>query len=143
MRRNFLQSSLAKESRAYGFTIAFWGSGALLVKYQGLPELNEAIMYGVGAITGFALLTLYAYRNTFQTLDYEDTDIMVLGMIHYFAALIPIFIAYFTSRLSSPGNFFLTGMSVSLFYNFGMIVEEKLSEEGKRLENYLYKKLGY
>lgn len=141
MRKNFLRETLASESKAYGFTIAFWGSGVLLVNYSGMPALHQALMYGLGAITGFAALTLYSYRSGFSEVNYEESDVMVLSMVHYVAALLPIAVTYYTGRLQSPYNFFITGFCVSMLYNLGMIVEEILSEKGKALENKLYQKL--
>lgn len=141
MRRNFLRSTLAGESRAYGFTIAFWGSGTLLVKYNGLPTLERALLYGIGALTGFGLLTLYAYRSNLSEADEEDSDIMALSMIHYLGALLPITATYYTGQIPNPYNFFLTGLSVSILYNLGMLAEEFLSEEGLKLENKLYQHL--
>lgn len=138
MRRNFLREALVNESRAYGFTIAFWGSGALLVKYNGLPILSEALLYGIGALTGFAVLTLYAYRSTLNQVDSGEEDIMALSMIHYLGALLPITATYYTGRIESPYNFFITGMAVSLLYNLGMLAEELLTEEGRKLEEKLY-----
>ncbi|PSH00030.1 MAG: hypothetical protein BRC28_01320 [Nanohaloarchaea archaeon SW_4_43_9] len=141
MRKNFLRSTLANESKAYGFTIAFWGSGALLVNYSGLPTVSEALMYGLGAITGFAALILYSYRNTFSEIEYEESDVMVLSMVHYVAALLPIAITYYIGRLETPYNFLMTGFSVSMLYNLGMILEEILSEKGRKLEQKLYRRL--
>lgn len=141
MNRNFLRSALVNESRAYGFTIAFWGSGALLVKYNSLPTLEQALLYGLGAITGFALLTLYAYRSTLREVNKQESDIMVLSMIHYLGALLPITATYYTGQIASPYNFFLTGVSVSVLYNLGMVVEEVLSERGRKIEQELYNKL--
>lgn len=137
MRRNFLREALVNESRAYGFTIAFWGSGALLVKYNSLPTLSEALLYGIGALTGFGLLTLYTYRKTLTEVKPETPEIMALSMIHYIGALLPITATYFTGRISTPYNFFLTGMSVSLLYNLGMVAEESLLERGRSVERKL------
>lgn len=133
--KNFLKDTLAKESRAYGFTIAFWGSGALLINQSGLPSLTQALLYGFGALAGFGLLTLYVYRKAFERPDTgEESQVLVLSMIHYVGALVPMMAAYYTAKLPSPSNFFLTGLSVSLIYNLGMLVEERLSEKARKLE---------
>ncbi|MFB6208907.1 MAG: hypothetical protein ABEJ56_02080 [Candidatus Nanohaloarchaea archaeon] len=137
MVKSFLRQALLEESRAYGFTIAFWGSGALLVKYSGLPDIQQAIFYGLGAVAGFGILTLYSYRNAFSKADFRNDRVMILGMIHYLGALVPIMSAYYTSRLASPLNFFLTGLLVSILYNMGMVVEQVLNEKGRKLEGYL------
>lgn len=134
MYKGFLQSALAKESRAYGFTIAFWGSGAMLIKAQGVPELIEALSYGGGAILGFGLLTLLAYRRALDAADYEENRIMILGMIHYIGALLPVVLAYYFARISSPWSFLLTGLTATVGYNLGMLVEEALSEKAERWE---------
>lgn len=137
--KSFLKETLTQESRAYGFTIAFWGSGALLINQAGLPSLTQALLYGLGAITGFGLLTLYVYRSAFTSAGIEEeTDLMVLSMIHYFGALLPMVATYYTSQLSTPANFFVTGVSASALYNLGMVFEEMVSEEGRKLEEKLY-----
>lgn len=138
-RRNFLKNALAEESRAYGFTIAFWGSGALLVKHSGVPDVQQALLYGIGAITGFALLNLYVYRSAFTEPESEGEKLLVLSMIHYFGSLLPIAAAGYLAKLESPANFFLTGLSVSILYNLGMVIEEILSEKGEQLEERLYR----
>lgn len=134
MKTNFLKSTLAGESRAYGFTIAFWGSGALLIKESGLPTLLEALSYGGGAVLGFAALTILVYGSALQRATYEDNDIVVLGMVHYLAALIPVVAAAYLSKLEPPTSFLLTGFVVSTTYNLGMLVEESISEKAERFE---------
>lgn len=134
MDRDFLRSTLEKESRAYGFTIAFWGSGAILIAEHGLPSLLEALSYGGGAVIGFGLLTLIAYHRALEKPSYEDEKIMILGMIHYIAALLPIVAAAYFAKLVSPWSFLFAGASTSIFYNLGMLVEESLSEKAKKLE---------
>lgn len=134
MNRDFLRSTLEKESRAYGFTIAFWGSGMMLIAEQGLPSLFETLSYGGGAVLGFASLTLIAYQRALGKPDYENNKIMILGMIHYVAALLPVVLAAYFAKLTSPWSFLLAGASASIAYNLGMLVEEALSERAERLE---------
>ena len=131
---DFLRSTLEKESRAYGFTIAFWGSGAMLIAEQGLPNLLEALSYGGGAVLGFGLLTLVAYRRALDQPQVEDERVMILGMVHYIAALLPIILAAYFAKMVSPWSFLLAGASASISYNLGMLVEEALSEKAKKLE---------
>lgn len=134
MRKGFLKSTLASESRAYGFTIAFWGSGALLIKAHDLPTALEIFSYGAGAILGFGILTWWAYKRTFGVIEYEESDILALSMMHYIGALLPIGLTYYLAQLPSPYAFLLSGAVVSIGYNFGMMVEEELSEEAAKLE---------
>lgn len=134
MRKSFLHDTLAKESRAYGFTIAFWGSGIMLVAANGTPGVIEALTYGFGAVLGFGLLTLYVYRNAFSTVREEESDILALSMVHYISALLPIAAAHYLSQLPGLYAFVFTGLSTSIGYNIGMLVEEVLSEKVGELE---------
>lgn len=141
MTKGFLQDTLAKESRAYGFTIAFWGSGAMLIKSNGMPGLLEALSYGGGAVLGFALLTFYVYRNAFGSVNEKGSEILALSMVHYISALVPIIGAYYLKDLPGLYAFLAAGMFTSIGYNLGMVVEEKLSERAGRLEKKIVKKL--
>ena len=133
--KNFLKETLTKESRAYGFTIAFWGSGAVLINQTGLPNLFQALLYGLGAVTGFGLLTLYAYRSALKPANIEEkSELMILGMVHYIAALVPMAAAAYTAKIGQPANFFLTGISATVLYNLGMVVEQRLTEQGAAFE---------
>lgn len=137
MYRDFLRSTLEKESRAYGFTIAFWGSGAMLIAEQGLPTLTEALSYGGGAVIGFGLLTLLAYRRALGKPEYENDGVMILGMVHYLSALVPIVLAVYFAEMASPWSFVFAGAFTSIAYNLGMLVEEALSKKAEKLEKRL------
>ncbi|MFB6158142.1 MAG: hypothetical protein ABEJ95_00600 [Candidatus Nanohalobium sp.] len=141
MNQNFLRSALAKESRAYGFTIAFWGSGAMLISESGLPGLFEALSYGGGAVVGFGALTILAYRRTLSPVDFEESQVMILGMVHYFAALFPVILSYYLAGLPSPWSFLSAGFAASTVYNLGMLAEEALSEKARELEDVFVEKI--
>lgn len=129
MNRRFLKDTLARESRAYGFTIAFWGSGAMILNQLGVPTALEIITFGIGSVLGFGLLTLYVYRDALNPVKDEDVKIVALSMIHYIAAVIPIVGAYFLASLPGLWAYLTTGMLTSIGYNFGMVIEERLAEK--------------
>jgi hypothetical protein len=134
MNRDFLRSALEKESRAYGFTIAFWGSGTMLIAENGLPTLVEALSYGGGAVLGFGLLTVLAYHRALGEPTHDEDKIMILGMVHYFSALLPIIMAAYLAKVNPSWiSFGLTGITTSVGYNLGMLVEEALSEKIKKI----------
>ena len=120
---------LAGESRAYGFTISFWGSGAILVNQFGAPGLELALMYGIGGITGFGILALGSFGGVTKEVEDEGSNYLALGTIHYLASLLPIVATSFiANNLEAVPAFFLGGLSVSLMYNLLALVEEDLSE---------------
>jgi hypothetical protein len=133
--RNYLQSLLAGESRAYGFTIAFWGSGAMLINTHGVPGIERALLYGLGAVTGFGILAIAAFGNSGKKVEYENPGYIVLGMVHYIAALIPIYLSYMINlaSLTPAWKFFLSGMAVSTVYNILAVLEEDIVEFPEKL----------
>ncbi len=142
MNKNFLRDVLTGESRAYGFTIAFWGSGQALVYHTSsiLPE--NVFMYGIGAVTGFSIMAYFAFREALRPAEYDESEYMVMSMMHYLAALLPIALAYlYGGFLEGNALFFATGASVSLTYNIAMIAEEIFSEQAHYLETKLIERL--
>ena len=128
-KRSYLRGLLAGESRAYGFTIAFWGSGSILINQFGVPNFIEAVSYGSGAVTGLALLALIAFKSTLTTIDNVETKNLVLSTIHYLAALIPLVVSKIIvdNTTNAAIAFFLSGTSVSIVYNSLSILEEDIA----------------
>ncbi len=127
--KDHLQSMLAGESRAYGFTIAFWGSGALLINEFGAPDIWLALSFGFGAVLGFGVLALSAFRG--DRAQSSDQALLVLSTVHYLSSLLPMVITSILIRIDLPAalTFLLAGMSVSLMYNLLSILEETIAEK--------------
>ncbi|MFB6147996.1 MAG: hypothetical protein ABEJ66_03860, partial [Candidatus Nanohaloarchaea archaeon] len=66
-----------------------------------------------------------------------EPEYLVLSMVHYIAAVIPMTLTYLFTRLPAGHAFFLSGLALSVTYNLGMLVEEWLSEEARALEKYV------
>ncbi|MFB6115812.1 MAG: hypothetical protein ABEK04_06030 [Candidatus Nanohalobium sp.] len=129
MRDKFLKSMLAGESRAYGFTIGFWGSGVVLINTFGVPGVFRALIYGLGAVTGFGILAINSFGGITKEVEKKDSEYLALGTTHYLASLAPIAIAGVLARyLTAVPAFFVGGLSVSLTYNLLALLEEDLSE---------------
>lgn len=119
---------LAGESRAYGFTIGFWGSGAVLIHNFGVPGVLNAAMYGLGAVTGFAVLALSIFGANSEV-KRAESNYLSLASIHYLASLAPILISGLLARvLPASLAFFAGGLCVSLVYNLLSLFEEEISE---------------
>lgn len=120
---------LIDESRAYGFTIAFWGSGTVLVNAFGAPNMIEALTYGFGAVVGFALLAITTFDEPTRTVNRKEPQFPILATIHYLASLLPIVISGLLVKLAPALTaFFLSGMTVSVMYNLLALLEENISE---------------
>jgi hypothetical protein len=129
MAEDYLQSMLAGESRAYGFTIAFWGSGALLINQFGAPNLIQALSYGSGAILGFGVLALSLLRGDRESASGDQT-LLALSTVHYLSALAPIIFTHLAIQTGLPVEvkFLLGGMAVSLLYNLLSVIEKDIAE---------------
>lgn len=127
-RNSHLQSMLAGESRAYGFTIAFWGSGALLINEFGAPDIILALCFGSGAVLGFGLLAFSVFKDKAES---SSDALLVLSTVHYLSALVPMLVTHgvITLDLRPEATFLLGGMSVSLLYNLLAILEEDIAEK--------------
>ncbi len=127
--RNYMKSMISGESRAYGFTIAFWGSGALLINEFGAPDLFLALSFGFGSVIGFGLLALSLFGTKSQA-QTEDKAILVLATIHYLSALTPMIFTHLVIQTGLPVEikFLLGGMGVSVLYNMLSIIEEDIAK---------------
>ncbi len=140
MNKDLLRSILMQESRAYGFTIAFWGSGAILIGTFGVPSIGGVLAYGSGAVIGFGIISLIAFERALGDVEKPQQKYLVLSMVHYLAALAPILLTYLYVGVIGLGlmeSFFLAGLSVSITYNLFMIAEEYLSERVRHVEKRL------
>ncbi|SEH51910.1 hypothetical protein SAMN05192561_10471 [Halopenitus malekzadehii] len=137
MDREFLRRLLVEEAFAYGFTIAFWGSGVLLVDAFGVFGIRGVLAYAVGAVTGFGLLLVGTFDGVLAAVDVDgDPSYHVLAGIHYVAALVPIVTAHFLVRadIGQTPTVFLVGVSVPVWYNLFVTAEEVLTTWLRRIE---------
>lgn len=127
--RSHLRSMLSGESRAYGFTIAFWGSGAVLINSFGAPHILLALCFGFGAVMGFGLLALTTLKGEDPVDDNEDA-MLVLSTIHYLSALGPMVVTHLLTGLdlSTWIIFLASGVSVSITHNLLSLLEYDIAK---------------
>lgn len=131
MNRTFMRSLLVEESFAYGFTIAFSGSGLLLVSEYGLLGTVGIMEYALGAVTGFGLLALVTFGGVVNDVDVtEPPTYFVLAGIHYLSGLVPIMATHLLLALALGKGLtlFVAGALVSILYNLFAALEEAISE---------------
>lgn len=134
-----LKTNLTDESKAYGYTLVIWGSGALLINQFGLPGFSEVMAYVAGALTGFALLALIVYRGMFRDIaNQQDDRLVVVSMIHYIAALGTVGLSTLLHSGGPLWSFFLVGVNASVMYNVLLLVEIVFGEHLRGAEEALH-----
>ncbi|MGZ0746966.1 hypothetical protein [Haloparvum sp. AD34] len=84
--RTQLEANLSSESEAYGYTLCIWGAGALLVDAFGVPGVTRTLAYVAGALLGFGVLAVVAFRGVTATATVsESPSSLVASTIHIVA----------------------------------------------------------
>jgi len=120
MNRQFMRTLLVEESFAYGFTIAFWGSGLLLMGEYGFLGVTGILGYVVGSITVFGTLTLLTFGGAIDTVEFESSPrYFVLANVHYLAGVVPIVATQLLvdAPLTKAITLFVAGVGASVLYN--------------------------
>ncbi len=134
-----LKTNLTGESKAYGYTLVIWGSGALLISQFGLPAFPEVMLYVFGALSGFALLAFIAYQGMFiDVANPREERLIVVSMLHYIAALGTVGISQLLHIEPVELAFFLVGVNASVMYNVLLLVEIFFGEQLRSAEEALH-----
>lgn len=131
MNREYIRNLLIEESFAYGFTIAFWGSGILLINEYGLFHTIGVLAFAAGAVTGFGVLAIASFGGAVDAVETEQSpQYFVLAGIHYVSSLVPILITHLilVLPLGTFVSLFLAGSNVSMFYSVFAAIEESISK---------------
>jgi hypothetical protein len=61
--RRALRETVVASAFPYGYTLTIWTSGAVLSHARGLPTTADAFLFMGGALIGFALVAMIAFRE--------------------------------------------------------------------------------
>lgn len=132
-----LRSNITHESIPYGYTLAVWGSAALLLSsFNFTPEL--VFLFVSGGVTGYGILAIIAFKGIIKEVSKnKQTKLIVASMIHVLASLGTVGINYLlitTSNLQTPSIFFIVGVNATFSYNIMLLAEAHISEDMLKLE---------
>ena len=128
-----LRDNITSESIAYGYTLAIWGSGALLlINFNTNPA--DILSFVTGGVTGFALIAAVAFKGLVKEVEIEsEKDFVVTSMVHVFASLGTILVNYVIitsgSHISELQIFFIVGSNTTFLYNIMLLAESYISED--------------
>lgn len=129
--RERLAQNLVLESKAYGYTLTIWGSGAILLSRYGPANLLHIFSYVMGALLAFATLAIVAFNNLLtETETAGDQRVIVTSIVHIVATfgnlVISYLLAYYlvVSWLPVAALFLAVGFQATFLYNVFLLVEE-------------------
>jgi hypothetical protein len=75
----------------YGYTVAVWSSGSLLIHIHHTPDIGEVFLFAAGALAGFGLLGILARGSASRGAQLDHPPDRVLsGVLNWFAVGIAI-----------------------------------------------------
>lgn len=80
--RTALRTAVSQESKAYGFTLVVWSTGALAMSEQGAPGRSGAVAYLGGLLGGMLLVVLIAFGHPAHALRGSRFRRYAGGAIH-------------------------------------------------------------
>lgn len=128
-----LARNLVSESKAYGYTLAVWGGGAILIgHYRTLGVIRIALYIG-GALTAMAVLAFAAFGGLFTEQNRpEGQRRLAASMVHVAATGGSLLVSYLIVIVGRPflppgGVFLLVGFQTTLLYNVLLVSEDTVA----------------
>lgn len=84
--RKNLRAVVGTSAAPYGYTLATWTTGAVLIGVRGLPSAFAALAFMFGAVTGFALVGAVAFGGVRRHFGQEPGEArLIWGSFHFFS----------------------------------------------------------
>ena len=111
--RKNLRAAVGSSAGPYGYTLATWTTGAVLINARGIPDLLAVLMFMAGAAAGFAFVGTLAFGGVTKHFDRERGQALPWGSFHFFSVGLAILAAalvahYVQSFMAWPMAAFLS-----------------------------------
>jgi hypothetical protein len=120
-----LATTLSSAAVPYGYAVAIWSSGALLVNRHSTPHVVDVILFAAGTVAGYAILRL-ASRNGEPRRPEGIGRHSVLrgGAVHLASISAGIAAAGLLARLPAPGAWVAAPLAATVLYLGGTAISE-------------------
>jgi len=89
--RQRLRTTLGSSAAPYGYALATWTSGAVLIHDRGFPNALAALSFMLGAVLGFAVVGVLAFGSLTRHFDSEYGEApLVWGSFHFLSVALAI-----------------------------------------------------
>jgi hypothetical protein len=115
--RSSLATIIPATAAPYGYTLAIWSSGALLLRADGTPSLADALMFVAGAIVGFNLLGALAIGAIGHARPIERRqDRALAGACDWIALGVVVAVVYAISQIRGWAPWVLGPFTATVLY---------------------------
>ncbi len=83
--RKNLRAAVGSSAGPYGYTLATWTTGAVLMNARGVPDTVAALTFMAGAVLGFAFVGVLAFGGLTKHVDREQGQALLWGSFHFFS----------------------------------------------------------
>ena len=98
--RQRLRTTLGLSAAPYGYTLATWTSGAVLIHDRGFPNALAALSFMLGAVLGFAFVGALAFGGLTRHFDSDYGEApLVWGSFHFLSVALAIGAAVLVTSL--------------------------------------------
>jgi hypothetical protein len=112
-----LSTLLVASAAPYGYTLAIWGSGAMLVRSHGVPDVGDVFIFVAGAIAGFNLLGLSAEETITKTMPIERRgERLLAGVLDWIAVGAAVGAASLLAEIQSWVPWLLAPLVATVLY---------------------------
>jgi hypothetical protein len=81
--RKNLRSAIGTSAAPYGYTLATWTTGAVLIHARGVPDTFETLMFMAGAVAGFAFVGILAFGSMTGHFAQESRQLPLWESFHF------------------------------------------------------------
>jgi hypothetical protein len=129
--RTALRAAISAESKAYGFTLVIWGTGALAIGLRGTPRAGDAIAYVGGALTSMALVVLLSFGGPTATWTSTELRRLAWGAIHVASVGAALGSGWAVADIVTTKwiAFFGAGAAAALVYQLALAFEVAVTSE--------------
>ncbi len=100
--RASLRQALSGETKAYGFTLVVWGTGALAMAEHGNPGRSGAIAYVAGTLLAMTAVILLAFGGPAGRWESSGRTSFGLGGIHVVSVPVSVAVGWALAALLGP-----------------------------------------
>jgi hypothetical protein len=122
-----LQTVVAKEAKAYGFTIVVWSTGALLITERGKPTVAAVLLFAAAILLAQATNVLLAFGKPTRTWTAPQQREYVWTTFHAVPAAAGVLVAWgLAAGIDGLWAYFLAPLCATLLYQLLLAVESLL-----------------